>query len=72
MWLQFPENAVPPNSKGSKLEDIVVPDVENALQAPAFPAANDVTIPPPPLSKSRIIVLVFIMFSIFHANLHAD
>lgn len=69
MWLQFQENAVPPNTKGSKPEDVVAPDVENALEAPAFPAANDVTgPPPPPLSKSRITRLVFFMFSILHAN----
>ncbi|WMV25941.1 hypothetical protein MTR67_019326 [Solanum verrucosum] len=48
---RFQENAVPPNTKGSKPEDIVAPDEENALQAPAFPAANDVTVPPPPLLK---------------------
>ncbi|KAK4721763.1 hypothetical protein R3W88_011996 [Solanum pinnatisectum] len=46
---RFQENAVLPNTKGSKPEDIVAPDVENALQAPAFPAANDVTVPLPPL-----------------------
>lgn len=62
---RFPENAVPPNSKGSKLEDIVVPDVENALQAPAFPAANDVTIPPPPLKLQAAD-------HISMANLHKD
>ncbi|XP_027772315.1 uncharacterized protein LOC107017673 isoform X4 [Solanum pennellii] len=49
--VQFQENAVPPNTKGRNPEDIVAPDVENALQAPAFPAANDVTVPPPPLLK---------------------
>lgn len=48
---RFQENAVPPNTKGRNPEDIVAPDVENALQAPAFPAANDITVPPPPLLK---------------------
>ncbi|CAN4106374.1 unnamed protein product [Withania somnifera] len=48
---KFQENAVPPNTKCSKLEDIIAPDVENVLQAPAFPAADDITVPPPPPLK---------------------
>lgn len=48
---RFQENAVPPNTKCSKPEDIIAPDVENALQVPAFHAADDITIPPPPPLK---------------------
>ncbi|KAK4356720.1 hypothetical protein RND71_025691 [Anisodus tanguticus] len=53
---RFQENDVPPNTRSSKPEDIIALDVENAPRAPAFPAADDLTVPPPPpLSKSRIM-----------------
>ncbi|KAM3359583.1 putative protein isoform X1 [Capsicum galapagoense] len=50
----FQENDVPPTIKGSKPEDVIAPDVKNALQAPAFPAANDITVPSPPPLKLQV------------------
>ncbi|XP_060183538.1 uncharacterized protein LOC132613514 [Lycium barbarum] len=48
---RFQENGAHPNTKISKPEDIIAPDVENAVQAPAFPAADDLTVPPLPPFK---------------------
>ncbi|KAJ8543658.1 hypothetical protein K7X08_025276 [Anisodus acutangulus] len=48
---RFQENDVPPNTRSSKPEDIIALDVENAPRAPSFPAADDLTVPPPPPLK---------------------
>nr|XP_016464469.1 PREDICTED: uncharacterized protein LOC107787415 isoform X3 [Nicotiana tabacum] len=45
---RFQENAVPPNTKDSKPEDL-----DNVIQAPAFPAADNLTVPPPPPLESQ-------------------